>query len=295
MKMILEKSIWKNYELIDTGEREKLEKFGDYIIRRPEPQAVWDKTLSYSEWEKLADATFLRKNNSSREKEDAGEWNLKKGTPERWVIEYDGLPRSIMFRLGLTSFKHVGLFPEQSENWKYIYNSVKSLKINNPKVLNLFAYTGGASLAACAAGAQVTHVDSVRHVISWAKENMELSGLSNISWVVEDALKFVSRESKRGNKYSGIIIDPPAYGRGPDGEKWILEDDINKLIKLCGNLLDNNGFILLNLYSIGFSSLIAKNLIKMVSDKQIEFGELFIEDNNNKILPLGVFSRTINL
>jgi len=196
--------------------------------------------------------------------------------------------------LGMTSFKHVGLFPEQAANWNFIFDRVRSLNLLSPKVLNLFAYTGGASLAACAAGAEVTHVDSVKQVISWSRENMEASGLDHIRWIVEDALKFVNREVKRGKRYSGIILDPPAYGRGPEGEKWILEEGISPLIKACRSLLDpENGFLILNLYSMGFSSVIAENLIKSWFPEQhnVEYGELMVSERSGRKLPLSVFAR----
>jgi 23S rRNA (cytosine1962-C5)-methyltransferase len=198
-------------------------------------------------------------------------------------------------RLGFTSFKHVGIFPEQSENWDFMVDSISEMKVDKPQVLNLFAYTGGASVIAKAAGADVTHVDSVKQVITWSKENMEASGLDNIRWIVEDALKFVKREVKRGKKYQGIVLDPPAYGRGADGEKWILEDNLNEMLKCCKELLDEKqGFLILNLYSMGFSALIAETLINQIfknsfSEKQM--GELFLLDKFEKKLPLGVFWR----
>lgn len=214
---------WKDYELIDSGDYEKLERFGKYIIRRPEPQAVWRKSLSETEWESSADATFKReKGKVAQDGNDKGVWIQKKGMPDQWFIGYRYKEMNLKFRLGLTSFKHVGLFPEQSENWDFIYDTIKELEVSEPKVLNLFAYTGGASIAAKSAGADVTHVDSVKQVITWSRENMEASGMDNIRWIVEDALKFCRREVKRGKKYNGIILDPPAYGRGPDGEKWVL-------------------------------------------------------------------------
>lgn len=281
---------WKDYELIDSGAFEKLERFGKYVLNRPEPQAVWKKSLPGSEWSKLTDAHFV-KEKSNPEK---GEWRLKKGMPEQWFIGYAYKEMTIKMRLGLTAFRHIGVFPEQSDNWDYIFDTLTSLPVKSPKVLNLFAYTGGASLAAKAAGADVTHVDSVRPVITWSKENMEASGLTDIRWVVEDALKFVRREAKRGNHYHGIILDPPAYGRGADGEKWVLEDNIGEMMELCSQLLlPENSFFILNLYSMGFSSLITDNLALSyfgnLTEKQ--YGELFIPDHAGKRLPLGVFLR----
>lgn len=281
---------WPDYELIDCGNFEKLERFGAYTLARPEPQAIWDKTLSDAEWEKKAQAYFKReKGNSER-----GEWLTKQGMPERWTGTYQLSNQKLTYKLALSSFKHVGLFPEQAANWDYIYQKTKALGVANPKVLNLFAYTGVASLAAKAAGADVTHVDSIKQVISWSRENMELSELTNIRWVVEDAMKFVKREVRRGNKYHGIILDPPAYGRGPDGEKWVLEEQINELLKLCRELLEpDTHFFLINLYSLSFSALIAESLILRIFEKtsHTEFGELYLPDSFNKKLPLGIFYR----
>lgn len=285
--LLLKPTHWEAYELLDSGGYKKLEKFGDFIISRPEPQAVWDISLKESEWEK-AHAIF-RKDPKSPEK---GEWLLKKEMKQQWFMPYKNGKLNLNFRLGLSSFKHVGIFPEQSENWDYIFEKAK--KINQPKVLNLFAYTGGASLAAKAGGADVVHVDSVKQVISWSRENMEASGQQDIRWVVEDATKFVQREVKRGNKYHGIILDPPAYGRGPQGEKWIVEEDLKPLLKMCKELLDpKDHFFILNLYSIGFSALILQTLMHSIFGKQKkeEFGELYLEDKFNKKLPLGTFYR----
>ncbi|MFT3992906.1 MAG: class I SAM-dependent methyltransferase [Dysgonomonas sp.] len=293
---LLEPKYWIDYELIDSGNYEKLERFGKYIIRRPEPQAVWRKYLSDKEWEDMADATFKKERaKATQDGNDKGLWLQKKGMPDQWFISYQYKEMNLRFRLGLTSFKHVGVFPEQAENWNYIYDTIKSLPESEPKVLNLFAYTGGASIAAKSAGADVTHVDSVRQVITWSRENMEVSGLDNIRWIVEDALKFCRREVKRGKKYNGIILDPPAYGRGPDGERWILEENIAEIMSLCRDLLeDKSSFLILNLYSMGFSAVIAENLIKdyfpeAVHDSQ--YGELVIPEQSGKRLPLSVYVR----
>lgn len=277
------------YQLIDSGDFWKLERFGKYVLIRPEPQAVWDPAQNMQQWEKQAHVKFLPKTSSS------GIWNkLKKEMPDQWSIAYqlqEG--KSIRFRLGLTSFKHVGVFPEQAVNWNYIYQSVQELNMEQPKFLNLFAYTGGASLAAKAAGADTSHLDSIKQVVTWAKTNMELSGLDNIRWIVEDALKFVKREVKRGNKYHGIILDPPAFGHGPDGEKWKLEDNINEMMKNVLQLLEpDKHFLILNAYSLGFSSLILENLVRQnFEPKNMEIGELYLQDTYNKKLPLGAFVR----
>jgi 23S rRNA (cytosine1962-C5)-methyltransferase len=251
---------------------------------------VWDKSLPQGEWDKMASA-FFRKEKNNPEK---GQWELKKGMPERWLMDYKQSQLNLTFKLALSSFKHVGIFPEQATNWDFIYEKTKGFTQPQPRVLNLFAYTGGASLAAKAAGADVVHVDSVKQVVSWSRENMEASKLDNIRWVVEDALKYVKREVKRGSVYQGLILDPPAYGRGPDGEKWVLEENINELLKLCSQLLDKRQhFFIINLYSLGFSALIVDNLVKSIFGKvdNPEWGELYLADQYEKKLPLGVFYR----
>lgn len=278
------------YELIDSGGFEKLERFGPHILSRPEPQAIWTKSLPESEWENRANAVFKRDKNS----QEKGQWITKPGMPDRWNVQYRSGALHLRMKLALSAFKHVGIFPEQATNWDYIAAKVKAIPEEKPSVLNLFAYTGIASLAAKATGADVTHVDSVKQVISWSRENMELSGQSNIRWVVEDALKFVQREVRRGNQYNGIILDPPAYGRGPDGEKWLLEENLNEILRLCAQLLKKeNYFLIMNLYSLGFSSLIVENLIKEHFGDRAhpELGELYIPDSFGKKLPLGVFAR----
>ena len=290
--LLLSPKNFPDYELIDCGNFEKLERFGKYITIRPEPQAVWDKMLAEKEWLKKAHVKFVAGSSSS------GDWKQLKEMPERWNIEYKisnresqaDESRKIKFRLALTSFKHVGIFPEQAPNWDYIAESVSMMKTAPPKVLNLFAYTGGSSLAAKAAGADITHLDSIKQVVSWARENMELSGLTDIRWIVEDALTFVKREVKRGKKYQGIILDPPAYGHGTDGQKWKLEEMINEMMKLVMELLDEKEhFLILNTYSLGFSSLIIENLLK--GAQGLETGELFLNATSGCKLPLGVFGR----
>ncbi|QMU30236.1 class I SAM-dependent methyltransferase [Adhaeribacter radiodurans] len=292
MYSFLTVSNWPDYELVDSGNFEKLERFGDYFLARPEPQAIWDQHLPPSEWSRLAQAIFKREKGST----EKGQWQLRKGMAEQWFINYEYQQMKLRFRLGLSSFKHVGLFPEQDPNWKFIYDATKQLKTKPPKILNLFAYTGAASLAAKAAGADVTHLDSVKQVNYWARENMEASNLNQIRWIVEDAMKFVRREVKRGNKYQGLILDPPAYGRGPNGEKWQLEDELNELIKLCAQLLDPvDNLFLINLYSLGFSGLILDNLIRLNftdHDKaHHEVGEIYLQDRAQRKLPLGTFYR----
>ena len=285
---------FSDYELLDSGEFEKLERFGQYILRRPEPQALWDKGLPEKEWAAKAQASFVRKSEKDSEN---GNWTLKPGMAEQWQLGYNYKGMKLRFRMGLTSFKHVGLFPEQAENWDWIYDTLNDFgaAAQKPKVLNLFAYTGGASLAACAAGADVTHVDSVKQVLSWGRENMQLSGLDHIRWVLEDAFKFVQREARRGNTYQGIILDPPAYGRGPDGEKWHLEKSLNELLQGCASILaPSKSFLLINLYSMGLSPMITENLVQgHFKPKKLESGELFLPDPMGKNLPLGTFCRFI--
>lgn len=286
---------WKDYELIDCGGFEKMERFGKYILIRPEPQAIWNKRLPEQEWVKIAHARYQREKQKKAYRfadEENGGWTFFKTMPESWNISYPLGSSILNFKLNLTSFGHIGVFPEQAENWKYISENVKKAGAGC-KVLNLFAYTGGASLAAKSSGADVTHVDAVKNVITWARENMELSGLKDIRWLVEDALKFVKREVNRGKKYRGIILDPPAYGRGPAGEKWVLEENFNELMSLCAQLLDGkNSFLVLNLYSLGFSSLIGNNVAESyITASEKEYGEFYLLSQTGIQLPLGTFLR----
>lgn len=296
-------SSWKDYQLIDSGDFEKLERFGSFILARPEPKALWNKALTDKEWNAKAHTRFAAGAGFSKAgKEDSGTWNMLKKMPEQWIISYGAsgaispaIP-SFKLRLGLTSFKHVGVFPEQAPNWDYIYSQVLRLKEKKerPKVLNLFAYTGAASLAACAAGADVTHLDSVRQVVTWAKTNMEFSNLDKIHWVVEDALKFVQREGRRGNKYDGLILDPPAYGHGPDGERWKLDECLFEILKGCAQILSpENSFMVLNLYSNGYSAMLSDTLVGCAfgSKGTRTSGELILNDDFGRALPLSVFTR----
>ena len=280
-----------DYELIDSGDFEKLERFGHYVVRRPEPQAIWHRTLTEAVWHR-ADASFVRDARS----DERGQWQLRPGMPSRWTVEYAYKAMCLRMRLGLTSFKHVGLFPEQAANWNFIYDRIEQLKSegHSPRVLNLFAYTGGATLAARAAGADTTHVDSVKQVITWARENMEARGLDGVRWIVEEPLKFVQREVRRGNRYDGIILDPPAYGRGPNGEKWILEDNIGEMLECCARLLEpRHAFLVLNLYSMGLSATLASTAVQQAFGTPFEqqFGELCFDDRAGKRLPLGTYYR----
>lgn len=285
--LLLTPSGFTDYELIDCGNFEKLERFGKYITIRPEPQAVWLPRLAEKEWSKSAHVRFESISSSS------GKWNKLKEMPDRWAVEYSlkGNPGKILkFRLALTAFKHVGIFPEQAANWDYIYESISGFKIKQPKVLNLFAYTGGASMAAKSAGADVIHLDSVKQVVTWANANMELSGLTDIRWIVEDAMAFVKKEIRRGKKYNGIILDPPAYGLGTEGQRWKLEEMIAEMMQNVLALLDEEErFLILNTYSLGFSSLIVENLLS--GQENLETGELYLNSQTGLRLPLGVFGR----
>lgn len=284
---------WKDYELIDCGGFEKLERFGKFITIRPEPQALWPKVYQEREWEKQAHVKFIAKSSSN------GEWKKLKEMPDQWQIGYEvqgenaRAYKEIIFRLGLTAFKHVGVFPEQAVNWDHIYSYLK--KIQQPKFLNLFAYTGGASLAARAAGAEVTHVDSIKQVVNWANENMQKSNLDNIRWIIDDALKFVKKETRRGNKYQGIILDPPSYGHGPAGEKWKLEDNIAEMMQNVLQLLDpDKHLLILNAYSLGFSALVPENLLRPYANKyrsKLSIGELYLNAKSGVKLPLGVWGK----
>lgn len=284
---------WKDYELLDCGDFEKLERFGNYITIRPEPQAVWPKVYSEAEWQKQAHVKFVAKSSSS------GEWKSLKKMPDQWTIGYklssqkSKDEKEIVFRLGLTSFKHVGVFPEQAVNWDAIYSFLSEL--NKPKFLNLFAYTGGASLAAKAAGADVTHVDSIKQVVTWANENMTKSKLDNIRWLVDDALKFVKKEIRRGNTYQGIILDPPAYGHGPNGEKWKLEENISEMMESVLQIVDKEKHLLiLNAYSLGFSAMVPENLLSPFAKKNksnLTVGELYLPSKSGIKLPLGVWGK----
>jgi 23S rRNA (cytosine1962-C5)-methyltransferase len=210
--------------------------------------------------------------------------------PDQWSLQFPMKDGEFSMRLGLTAFKHVGIFPEQSANWRFIEEQVKKMS-EKPKVLNLFAYTGGASLAACAAGADVTHVDSIKQVVTWANENRQLSQLPDIRWMVEDALKFAQREQRRGNLYQGIILDPPAFGHGPKGEKWKLEENIAEMMENVLSILDPKGFLIINAYSLGLSALVLENFLRSTAGSRLHIGELYLKSTSGVLLPLGVFGR----
>ena len=288
---------WKDYELLDSGNGEKLERFGAFVLARPEPKALWDKSLTQRDWDRLSHTRFKPGAGFGKAgKEDSGTWERLRRMDDQWWIRYPLQHAELQLRLGLTSFKHVGVFPEQAPNWEFIYRKCREME--NPKVLNLFAYTGAASLAARAGGAEVTHLDSVRQVVTWARGNMERTDLSGIRWVVEDAMKFARREARRGNLYDGIILDPPAYGHGPDGEKWKLDECLFEMLRTVSSILKPKGsFMVLNLYSNGYSAALGETLvreafgIKGSSPDVLTSGELALNDKFGKVLPLSIVVR----
>lgn len=277
----------QDYELIDSGQEEKLERFGKIVLSRPDPQALWDKHVPENVWNK-ADGRFVHE---SRASEKGGGWSLGKEVPARWPISLCGLK----FWIKPTPFKHVGIFPEQMPNWEWLESKIG----NNLEILNLFGYTGGATLVCAKAGANVVHVDSSKSAVSWAKENVELSGIADkpIRWIVDDARAFVQREIKRKRKYHGIIMDPPAYGHGPENELWKIEEHFIALIDDCIKLLDDKPiFFLLNGYSAGYSSITYANNLSILEQKfggKIEMGELAITESSPspRLLPAGIFAR----
>lgn len=276
---------WKDYEVLDTAHGEKLERWGNVLLRRPDPQVIWKKEGNPALWKK-ADGFY------HRSKSGGGSWEFSKKLPDRWQISYGKLK----FFVRPTGFKHTGLFPEQAVNWDYIGKKIsgETRKIN---VLNLFAYTGGATLAAAAAGADVVHVDASKGMVSWAKENLELSGLRDryVRFIVDDCEKFVAREIKRGHFYDGIIMDPPSYGRGPGGEMWKMEDKIYDLVKLCSNLLsDNHLFFIINSYTTGLAPTVIKNIISLALSGKAEAEEIGLPVTSSGIfLPCGATGRMI--
>ena len=236
---------WKDYELLDCSGGERLERWGNVVLIRPDPQVIWNTPKEHPLWHR-ADARYVRS------KEGGGHWECRRQLPEAWNINY----KDLQFKISPTGFKHTGLFPEQAVNWDMMREKITGAG-RSIKVLNLFAYTGGATLAAASAGASVCHVDAAKGMVHWARENAELSSLAErpIRWIVDDCAKFVEREIRRGNTYDAIIMDPPSYGRGPGGEVWKLEDQIYDLVKLCtGVLSDNPLFFLLNSYTTGLSA-----------------------------------------
>lgn len=288
-------SSWQDYELLDSGEFEKLERFGKYVLIRPEPQAIWERSTSLNEWKRLAHAHFTREQSDKyRFTDDAkGGWKRIKDMPESWQITYQYNDLRLILRLALTSFGHVGVFPEQGDNWNFIYDTLRGWKKDKPRILNLFAYTGAASVVAKIAGADVTHCDASRPGLNWANQNMQLNQQDKIRWVYEDAFKFVKREQKRGNHYSGIIMDPPPYGRGPEGEKWTLQEQLNELVKMSRDLLkENSCFLVLSMYAVGLSATVGLNVVKThFPSASIDWGEFFLRSKQKRDLPMGTFVR----
>lgn len=282
----------KEYELLDSGNEEKLERYGSIVLARPDPQALWEKKLSRDAWAH-ADGSYTRR--IGRE----GEWSTQKDLSKQWPIDFGGLK----FYIRATSFKHTGLFPEQLSNWDWMRAALGNIAIcEAPRVLNLFAYTGGATLAAAQMGAQVTHVDASKTAVAWARENAELSGLADkaIRWIVEDVLLFVKREIKRGNRYDAIVMDPPAFGHGPKDELWKIEENFIELVKLCQQLMsDNPLFVLISGYAAGYSSLAFAYNLEEFQKKfggVIECGDLAIKEKGSgegesRLLPCGIFAR----
>ena len=278
---------WTNYECIDAGNGEKLERWGNIILRRPDPQAIWN--VDKSNWK--YDAFYHRSNKGG------GYWEYINKLPEEWTITY----KNLTFKVSPTNFKHTGIFPEQATNWDFMIEKIKKCQ-KKVKVLNLFAYTGAATMACSSAGAEVVHVDASKGMIEWAKENMKLSNLENnkIRFIVDDCLKFVEREYRRGNKYDAIIMDPPSYGRGPNKEVWKFEDNIYALINACIKILtDQPLFFLINSYTTGISNIVLENILKstllpLYPNGKVDSGEVGLPiTNNNLILPCGIYGRYI--
>lgn len=277
---------WKEYEILDMANGEKLERWGEYKLIRPDPQIIWKEKSFPEKWNKV-NARY------NRSKTGGGNWDFKTKLPAAWKVKY----KNLTFNIKPMGFKHTGLFPEQAVNWDWMIDKIENAK-RPIKVLNLFAYTGGATVACLSAGASVCHVDSSKGMVSWAKENVVSSGLekAQVRYIVDDVIKFVQREIRRGNKYDAIIMDPPSYGRGTSGEVWQFENDISDLVKLCTQVLsDTPLFFLINSYTTGISAEVLSNILK-ISLKQyqgkITAGEIGLPmKNSNLILPCGIYGK----
>lgn len=274
---------WKDYECIDTANGEKLERWGDVVLCRPDPQVIWDTKASPELW-KTADAHYHRSSSGG------GKWEYRKQIPEQWVVRY----KNLAFNIKPMGFKHTGLFPEQAVNWDYMMDKISTRK--GAKVLNLFAYTGGATVACAKAGAAVTHVDASKGMVQWAKENAKLSGLQDapIRYLVDDCMKFVEREIRRGNKYDAILMDPPSYGRGPGGEVWKIEDSICQFVRRCTLLLsDAPLFFIINSYTTGLAPTVLINLMKMcLPEGKTQSSEIGLKiTSSDMVLPCGATCR----
>ena len=278
---------WKDYICLDAGNGEKLESWNGIVLRRPDPQAMWN-VKDYTTW-KNADGFYHRSDKGG------GNWEFKKKLPEYWTVNY----KNLVFKVTPTNFKHTGLFPEQATNWDFMMNKIKESK-RPIKVLNLFSYTGAATMACSSAGAEVVQVDASKGMTEWAKENMHLSGLDDnkIRFIVDDCLKFVEREYRRGNKYDAIVMDPPSYGRGPNGEVWKFEKNLYVLIEACLKILsDKPIFFLINSYTTGISSIVLENILKttilpLYPNGKVDAGEVGLPiKRDNMILPCGIYGR----
>lgn len=276
---------WTDYEILDMANGEKLERWGDVILIRPDPQIIWKEKTHPELWNK-ANARYNRSSSGG------GGWKYNKKVPENWQVQY----KELTFNIKPMGFKHTGLFPEQAVNWDWLINKIQGQK-REIKVLNLFAYTGGATVACSYAGASVCHVDSSKGMTTWAKENVQASGLGNrpVRFIVDDVQKFVNREIRRGNQYDGIIMDPPSYGRGTNGEVWKFEENISDLVKLCTNVLsDNPLFFLINSYTTGISSTVLENILRLNLGNKGKFsnGEIGLPMRGSElVLPCGIYSR----
>lgn len=279
---ILSTTGWDDYELLDSGLGMRLERFGQFTIAKPDPQAIWMHSLPSEDWER-ADAIF-----------ENGSWNKKNNFPSEWLLSYNG----VKFYAKLTPFKHTGVFPEQILNWKYIEDKLKNLNYK-PKILNLFAYTGIASIVAAKNNAQVTHLDASKSSIAWAKQNQAANNFlgNSIRWILDDALEFTAREARRGNTYDAIIMDPPVYGHGPSKEVWDFDKSFPKLLENCKKILPVNPlFVIVNAYALSASSIMLNNVLEdyFGSKQNIEYGELTLEQKSNRLLSTGIFARFSN-
>ena len=283
-------SDWKNYELLEVADGQKLERWNNYLLKRPDGQVIWPSLSHSSKWN-APDAIY------HRNEKGGGEWEFKNTLPSRWQVDY----KNLSFFVEPTGFKHTGLFPEQAINWDWMINKIKVSGRKDLKILNLFAYTGAASIACASVGAYVTHIDSSKGINQWAKENYNLNlnknSLLPVRFITDDVKKFVQREIRRGNKYDGIIMDPPVYGRGPNGELWEIEKEISKLMENCIELLSSNAlFLIVNAYTSNFSSTAINNLINVLIVSKlpgkVDSGEIgLLASVSNLILPCGIYGR----
>ncbi|MBQ6323877.1 MAG: class I SAM-dependent methyltransferase [Bacilli bacterium] len=282
---------WTDYELLDASKGEKYERWGNIYLLRPDPQVIWDNGDLLEKYHGKIDAVYHRSNKGG------GSWENINNIPATWQIKYNNL----CFNIKQMGFKHTGLFPEQAVNWEFMISKIKNAK-RTIKVLNLFAYTGGATVACLSAGAEVTHVDSSRGMVDWCKENVKSSGFQDypVRYLVDDVVKFVQREIRRGNKYDAIVMDPPSYGRGANGEVWDIEKNLNYLIKICSEILsDEPLFFLINSYTTGLSSTVLSNLLELnINNKfkgKISYGEVGLPiKNSGLVLPCGIYGRWEN-